>query len=221
MLLSLFNVLLGILRVFQGRSGVRVDFDEISALFMHLSVNLFRNVVDIRHELLHVVQLILPLSDDIRHVGGLALHFELLNVELLLFKKLLVVFAMVQIARAFVIHERLPPLDKIQVLRHLHLDLLHLLIELIDDLGQALVIRGLLLFLLALGAVGHTDLAVLIDLLLQVLHLVAHLLLLIVHLLAQIVIVPLRPNLFLKLDERAQVVLELGQLALNFDIRLA
>ena len=55
MLLSLFYVCLRLLRIVQSLAGILVDFDEISALLVDLSVNLFSNVVDICHELLHVV----------------------------------------------------------------------------------------------------------------------------------------------------------------------
>jgi hypothetical protein len=221
MLLRLFNVLLGVLGIVEGRSRVRVDLDEIGTLLVHLGIDLLRNVVDICHELLHVVQLLLPLLDDVLHVGGLALNLELLNVELLLLEEVLVVPMVLQARRTLVVHERLAPFDQIQMLLHLQVDLLLLLLELVDDLGQPLVVRLLLFLLLALGAVGHGDFTVVVDLRAQVLRLALHLLTLRVHFLPQVVVVPLRANVLLELDEVAQVVLELGQLTLNLDVLVA
>ena len=51
---------------------------------MHLSVDLLCNVIDISHELFDVVELFLSLLDHVLHVGSLALHFELLDIKLLL-----------------------------------------------------------------------------------------------------------------------------------------
>ena len=83
---------------------------------------------------------------------------------------------------------------------HLQVDLLLLLLELVDDLGQPLVVRLLLFLLLALGAVGHGDFTVVVDLRAQVLRLALHLLTLRVHFLPQVVVVPLRANVLLELD---------------------
>ena len=58
---------------------------------MHFSVDLLRNVIDISHELFDVVELFLSLLDHVLHVGGLALHLQLLDVELLLLQQLLTV----------------------------------------------------------------------------------------------------------------------------------
>lgn len=220
MLLRLFNVLLSVLGIVEGRPSVRIDLDEIGTLLVHLGIDLLRNVVDICHELLHVVQLLLPLLDDVLHVGGLALNLELLNVELLLLEEILVV-PLVQARRTVIVHECLAPLDQIQMLLHLQVDLLLLLLELVDDLCQPLVVRLLLLLLLALGAVGHGDFTVVVDLRAQVLRLALHLLTLRVHFLPQVIVVPLRANVLLQLDQVAQVVLELGQLALDLDVLVA
>ena len=113
-LLGLLNVSLCVLRVIQRFWSILVDLNEIGALFMHLSVDLLGNVVDIRHELLHVVQLLLPLLDHVSHVRSLTLHLQLLNIQLLLLQELLIVFVIVvQAARAIVIIERLSSLHQI------------------------------------------------------------------------------------------------------------
>ena len=54
------------------------------------------------------------------------------------------------------------------------MDLLRLLLVLVDYFGQSTVVRLLFLLLLALGAVRYTDLAVIIDLLLQIFRLCVH-----------------------------------------------
>ena len=84
--LGLLDISLRIFCIFQRSSSILIDFDKIGALLVHLSVDFFRNVIDISHELLDVVELFLPLLDDVFHVGCLALNFQLLNIELLLLK---------------------------------------------------------------------------------------------------------------------------------------
>ena len=57
-----------------------VDLNEISALLMDLLIDVLRYGVDISHELLDVIQFVLPLPDDLFHVRGLALHLQLFRV---------------------------------------------------------------------------------------------------------------------------------------------
>ena len=126
-----------------------------------------------------------------------------------------------QACLAIVIGKRLSPLDKIQVLLHLDMDLLRLLLVFIDDLGQATIVGLLLLLLLSLRAIGHTDLTIVINLLLQVFGLLIHLFCLLIDALSKVVIVHVRSNLVFLLHECAQVVLVLGELPLDFHIGLA
>ena len=102
--MGLLDVSLGILRVLKRCSGILINLNKVDSLFMHLGVNLLGDVVDICHKLFNVVQLFLPLLDDVFHVGGLALHFQLFNIQLLLLKESLAVMV-VQAARALVIHQ--------------------------------------------------------------------------------------------------------------------
>ena len=104
------------------------------------------------------------------------------------------------------------------MLLHLHVQLLALLSELIDDFCESTVVRLLLFLLLALGAVGDGDLPIGCDLLFKVFCLRTHLILLVFHALATVIVVPLRSNLILQLDQSTKVVLEFRQLAFNFDI---
>ena len=60
------------------------------------------------------------------------------------------------------------------MLLHLDMDFLRLLLVLVDNFGQSAVVRLLFLLLLALRAVRYTDLAVIIDLLLQIFRLCVH-----------------------------------------------
>ena len=60
------------------------------------------------------------------------------------------------------------------MLLHLDMDFLRLLLVLVDNFGQSAVVRLLFLLLLALGSVRYTDLAVIIDLLLQIFRLCVH-----------------------------------------------
>ena len=90
-----------------------------------------------------------------------------------------------------IIHERLPSFHKVEVLLHLHVDLLGFLLVLIHDFCQSLVVGLLLLLLLFLGAEGYTDIAVVVDCFLEVARLFSHLLLLFVYLASQVVVVSL------------------------------
>ena len=217
MLLGLLNVFLSFLCILERRSRILVNLNQISSLLMHLGVDLFRDTVYVCHELLDIVELFLPLFDHVVHIGSLALHLQLFNVKLLLLQQLLVV-AMERSRRVLAEHERLPSLDQIQVLLHLQVDILLLLLELVDALGQALIVRFLLLLLLALRAVRDGNLTIIVDLLFEVIRLRHHFFLLFDHPLAQVIVVQLRANLVLQLHEIAKVVLELGELAFDFDV---
>ena len=93
-------------------------------------------------------------------------------------------------------------------------------LKLVGDLGEAPLVGLLLLLLLALGAVGHVLAAVLEDLRLQVLLQPNHLPILLLDPIPQIIVVALRTNLFLHLEQRAQVVLKLRQEALDLHVVL-
>ena len=86
------------------------------------------------------------------------------------------------------------------MLLHLYLDLLRLLLELIENFRESLVVGLLFLLLLALGAIWHRYLAIVIDLLLQVFGHCAHLFLLIVNVLSQVIVVSISANLFFQLN---------------------
>ena len=104
------------------------------------------------------------------------------------------------------------------MLLHLYVQLLALLPELIDDFCESTVVRLLLFLLLALGAIRDGDLPIGCDLLFKVFCQRTHLILLVFHALAKFIVVPLRSNLILQLDQSTKVVLEFRQLAFNFDI---
>ena len=95
MLLCFLYVLFCILGIIKGCTCVVVDLNEICSLLVHFCVDLLGYVIDVRHELLHVVQFILTLLDEIVHVGCLTLNPQLINVELLLLQKLLILFVSV------------------------------------------------------------------------------------------------------------------------------
>ena len=150
MLLGLFDILLRIFGIFESRSSILINFNQIRALLMHLGVDLLGNVIDISHELLNVVQLFLPLLNDVLHVGSLALHLQLLNIQLLFLQQIRTFITTVQARGTLVVHQSLSSLDQIQMLLHLEVQLLALLLELVDNFGQTSIIRLLLLLLLAL-----------------------------------------------------------------------
>ena len=186
MLLGLLYVFLSILCIIEGCASIVINLNEVSSLLVHLRVDLLSDVIDVSHELLHVVQLVLTLFDQIVHVGSLSLHLQFLNIQLLLLQKLLVLLVMQRRTR-LVIHQSLAALDEIQVLLHLDVDLLRLLAVFVNALGQTAVVSLLLLLLLALRAIGHADLTVVVNLLLQTLGLVIHFLLLVADARAQFV----------------------------------
>lgn len=72
-----------------------VNLNEVTALVVHFRVDVLRNVIDVSHELLHVIQLILSLINHIFHVCCLALHLKLFKVQLLLLYQTLAAFIMV------------------------------------------------------------------------------------------------------------------------------
>ena len=81
------------------------------------------------------------------------------------------------------------------MLLHLQVQLLALLLELVHDLGQAPVIRLLLLLLLALRAIRHRNLPVGLDLLFEVSRHLAHLVLLVLNALTKVIVVSLCADL--------------------------
>ena len=186
---------------------------------MHLGVDLFGNVIDISHELLDIVELFLPLLDDVLHVGRLSLHLQLLHIELLLLlEQGRLLAAPMQGRGTLVVHQRLPSLHQVQMLLHLQVQLLALLLELVHDLGQAPVISLLLLLLLALRAIRHRNLPIGLDLLLEVSGHLTHLVLLVLHTLAEVIVVSLCADLIFKLDQSAKIVLEFRKIAFNFNV---
>ena len=84
MVLCLFDILFSFLGIIEGCSGVCIDFHQISSLVVNLCVDFLSDIIDVCHELLHVIEFLLALLDHIFHVRGLSLDFKLLNVELLL-----------------------------------------------------------------------------------------------------------------------------------------
>lgn len=110
MLLCFFYVFLSLLGVVEGCARIVVDLNQVCSLLVHLCVDLLGNVIDIRHELLHIVQLVLPLLNQIVHVGCFTLHPQLINIELLLFQELLILLIPSEGGTALVIHEGLAAL---------------------------------------------------------------------------------------------------------------
>ena len=201
MLLRLLNILFCLLSICKSCVCVVVNLDEVITLVVHLRIDLFRNVVDVSHELLHVVQLLLALLNNVLHVRCFSLDFQFFLVKL---HERLTTFILVQACLAIVVGKRLPPLDKIEVLLHLDVNLLRLLLVFVDDLGQATIVGLLLLLLLPLRAIGHTDLTIVINLLLQVFGLLIHLFCLLIDALSKVVIVHVRSNLvFLRASEKS------------------
>ena len=101
---------------------------------------------------------------------------------------------LMQVARAIIISQSIPSLDKIKVLLHLDMDFLCLLLVLIDNLGQTLIVGLLLFCLLALGAIRDTDLSIVVDSYLKFLGLSIHLCNLRLHQCSQVIVVFLCSN---------------------------
>ena len=133
------------------------------------------------------------------------------------------------------------PFHKVQVLLHLHMDLLGLLLELINNLSEPSIVCVLLLLLLALRTIGNANITVIIDFLLKLLRLACHFLRLLRYLLSVLIVVSLRSDvLFLcmamamaegeknggeyqwgvtyQLNHLAQIILELCKL--TFDLHV-
>ena len=82
MLLRLLNILFCLLSICESCVCVVVNLDEVITLVVHLRIDLFRNVVDVSHELLHVVQLLLTLLNNVLHVRCFSLDFQFFLVKL-------------------------------------------------------------------------------------------------------------------------------------------
>ena len=82
MLLRLLNILFCLLSVRESCVCVVVNLDEVITLLVHLCINLFRDVVDVSHELLYVVQFLLTLLNNVLHVRCFALNFQFFLVKL-------------------------------------------------------------------------------------------------------------------------------------------
>ena len=221
MFLGLFYIFLSLFRVLESCASVVIYLDQVGALLVNLAINVFRDRIDVCHKLLNIVELILSLIDDFLHVGCLALDLELLTIkhDLLLHEPALLIMAWSTAIVAVVI--ALVAIDKINMLLHLEVDLSLQLRGLGRDVSQSLPVRFLLLLLLLLRAVRHTDVAVVVDELLQLLLLVIHVLHLLDDALPEVVAVPVSSDLFFLLPELCQVVLEASHVALNLLVRLA
>ena len=162
--LGLLDVFLGFFGVIERSARIGVDLDYICPLVVHLSVDIFDDAVDFCHEAFNVVEVLLPLLDYIVHVGRLALNLELLQVDRFVHQLLLaIVVVETPHAALAVVHGGLAAAGQVEVLLELDLDLLHLLLELVGDFGQASFVGLLLLLLLALRPVRHTDRTVVSD----------------------------------------------------------
>mmetsp|Transcript_37604 Transcript_37604/g.49505 ORF Transcript_37604/g.49505 Transcript_37604/m.49505 type:complete len:200 (-) Transcript_37604:126-725(-) len=199
MLLGLFDVLFRLFRVSQRLTCVVINFYKIRPLFMNLRVDVFGDGVDISHELLDVIELVLSLVDDLFHVGSLALNLELLAVELDLLLQQTVFLVVARSSRVAIGHA-LISIHQINVLLHLQINFLHHLLELVADIVKSLSVGILLFLLLLLGAIGHTNVAVLLDERRELLLLLLHVFHALVHARAQVVTIALCANLFFLLS---------------------
>ena len=221
MFLGLFNIFLSLFCILEGRACVVIYLDEVGALLVNLTVDVFRDRVDVCHKLFDIVELILPLTDDFLHVSSLSLYFELFTIEhdLLLHKTAF--FVMARSAAIVAIVVALMAIDKVNVLLHLQVDLALELRRLGRDLCHSLSVGFLLFLLLLLGSIGHTYVTVVVNKLLQLLLLIIHVLHLLDDALPKIVAVPVGSNLFFLLPELCQVVLEASHVTLNLLVCLA
>ena len=111
--LCIFDVLLRFFRVLQSLPSVCNDLNQIWPLIMHFCVDFFRDRVNVGHELLHIIKLLLPLLDDFFNLISLASHLKLLDVQLLFLEQFLT-FSLAKATQthsAIVIHEGLASLD--------------------------------------------------------------------------------------------------------------
>ena len=200
-----------------------VDFNKVISLLMHLLIDILRDCVDVSHELLHIIQLVLSLSDYVVHEGSLSLDLELVTIQrhhLLLLEepdRLLVVTRSARITVA----ESLLLVREVHVLLHLQGHLLVHLAELVRDVRKTFLIRLLLLVLLLLTLVRHADIAIVIDKCLKLLLTFHHFTPLVVYLLAQLVAITLSAHLVLHLAQLRQAVLEACHVTLDFLIGFA
>ena len=91
MCLGFFEVLHGRLRVVQGLSHSALHLDQLLLLSVGLHIDLFGDLVDISHNAMNLVELLLPLLDHLGHVIRLHLHFKARKLgkeRVLLFKGL-------------------------------------------------------------------------------------------------------------------------------------
>lgn len=65
MVLGLLDVFLSLFRISKGFASVLINFNQVGPLLMHFSVDVFSNLVNVPHELLHVVKVFLPLLGDL------------------------------------------------------------------------------------------------------------------------------------------------------------
>ena len=78
--LRLFNIFLCFFRVFESRPYISIDFDQIRSLIVHLFIDILSDYVNVCHELLNVIQIFLPLFDNVFVMSSFSAHFELLQI---------------------------------------------------------------------------------------------------------------------------------------------
>ncbi len=81
MLHCLFYILLSFVSIIFGLSCILVDDFQVSPLLMHLGVDLLGDCIDVLHGLLYMLEVLIPLVDDVPHVVRLRLDLYLLLVK--------------------------------------------------------------------------------------------------------------------------------------------
>ena len=88
---GLNDLLFSLSGVLERRPRVLVHLNDHVSLFIHLSIYLLGDLVDVCHECFHGIELLLAILQQIRHFSRFNLKFDLLTIELLLLKKLLLI----------------------------------------------------------------------------------------------------------------------------------
>ena len=84
MLFGFNDVLLCVFRILFRCLDILSDVFEVFPLLVHVSIDLFCDVIDVSHQLFDIIQVILSLLDHVSHVICFSLHLELVLVDLLL-----------------------------------------------------------------------------------------------------------------------------------------
>ena len=85
---GLNDLLFGLDGVLECRPRVLVHLNDHVSLFIHLSIYLLGDLIDVCHEGFHGIELFLAILQQIGHFSRFNLKFDLLTIELLLLKKL-------------------------------------------------------------------------------------------------------------------------------------